>query len=61
MKLSDYRFVLCFGIVEVKITKNLATAEITRVDRHYAVQGHSRLLILISVETKAHMRLSISE
>jgi len=34
------------------ITRNSATAEIERVGSYYAVQGHSRSLILIPIETQ---------
>jgi len=32
------------------LTGNSAAAEIARVGDHYAVQGHSRLLMLIPIE-----------
>jgi len=40
-------------------TTSSANAEITRVGGHYAVQGHSRSLMLY--QSKARLRLPISE
>ena len=35
--------------------------EITQCNGHYAVQGHSRSPILVTIDSKAHIRLPISE
>jgi len=45
-------------------TKSSATAEIVHVSGCYAVQGHSKSLTLVPIESWAHMRcmqLPISE
>jgi len=40
------------------LTRTSATAETTQTDSRYPVQGHSRSLILVPIES--HMRLPIS-
>jgi len=45
-------------VLESRFTK---FSEITQCNGHYAVQGHSRSPILVRYQSKAHIRLLISD